>query len=223
MEGPTVTPNVERLLVRYLQIQDEMRQLDEEKASLNRQLCEHMAGYRQPCWFPTVAGQTLKIRVRHEVQVLYDEDLLRQRLGERYVQILRADPTKVRRHLAAVEDLLRPALDRVGSPDRDRVRTAVESGIVPRDAFSGAYEKTAWTTVAVMRLREKDQNGPQPSAAPRPPAPPPAQPPAKAPASSPATRSGPPGGRPGWQKKGTVRLRPRPPAATRGSAPGAAA
>lgn|GEM_PF-1233872 len=219
MEGPTVTPEVEQLLIRYLQIQDEVRRLEEEKAALNGRLCQHLAEFAQPCWFPTVAGQAIKVRVRHEVQVLYDEGLLRQRLGERYVQILKADPAKVRRHLTDIEDLLRPALDRVGSPDRERVRTAVESGVVPRDAFNGAYEKTSWTTVAVMRLREKDRDSRQRNDGPCPPTAAAASPSAR----PPAARPGRPAGRPGWQGTASVRLRPRPPAVTRGSAPGAAA
>lgn len=154
MTSTTLTPEIEKLLERYLQIQDETRQLDEEKAQLKERLAAHLASFTEPFWFPRVAGQPLKIRVLHTTDVTYNEELLRQRLGERYTQILRPDPAKIRRHLAEVEGLLRPALDLVGSPQRDQVRLAVERGAVPKDAFVGAFEKVSRTTIAVMRHRE---------------------------------------------------------------------
>jgi hypothetical protein len=207
MNGPTMTPEIERLLTRYLQIQDEMRRLDEEKTALNDRLCTHLTQFPGPFWFPTVGGQALKIRVRHDEHFVYNEELLRQRLGERYAQILKADPAKVRRHLGEIEDLLRPALGLVGTPNRERVRTAVEAGVVPRDAFTGAFEKTSCTTVAVMRLRDDDRAGGQRPGALR----------------TPATPPGRPAGPPGWQGTATGQPPPRPPAVPKGNAPGAAA
>lgn len=154
MSGMTLTPEIAALLNRYLQIQDETKRLDEEKARLKERLVGHLTGFNDPIWSPVVAGQALRIHVHHIVDVTYNEELLRQRLGERYLQILKPDPTKVRRHLAAVEDLLRPALDLVGSPQRDQVRTAVERGAVPKDAFAGAFEKVSRTIVTVTRQRD---------------------------------------------------------------------
>ena len=164
MNGTTLTPEIEKVLGRYLQIQDESRRLDEEKARLRERLAGHLAGFTELFWFPVVAGQPLRIRVQHTTDFSYDEELLRQRLGERYVEILKPDPTKIRRHLPAVEALLRPALDLVGSPQREQVRVAVERGAVPKDAFAGAFEKVSRTTIAVMRQRD-DEPGP---GAPRP-------------------------------------------------------
>jgi hypothetical protein len=161
MNGTILTPEIERLLGRYLQIQDETRRLDEEKGRLKGRLAGHLAGFTEPFWFPVVAGQALKIRVHHDTDFTYNEELLRQRLGERYPQILKPDPTKVRRHLAEVEELLRPALDLVGSPHRDQVRLAVERGAVPKDAFAGAFEKVSRTAITVMRQRDGDP-GPAP-------------------------------------------------------------
>lgn len=154
MNGTTLTPEIEKLLGRYLQIQDETRRLDEEKARLKDRLAGHLAGFVEPFWFPVVAGQPLRVRVHHATDFTYNEELLRQRLGERYLQILKPDPAKIRRHLSEVEELLRPALDLVGSPQRDQVRLAVERGAVPKDAFAGAFEKVTRTTIAVMRQRD---------------------------------------------------------------------
>ena len=156
MNGTTLTPEIEKLLGRYLQIQDETRRLDEEKARLKERLAGHLADFTEPFWCPVVAGQGLRIRVQHVTDFNYNEELLRQRLGERYLQILKPDPAKLRRNLSAVEDLLRPALDLVGSQQRDQVRAAVERGDVPKDAFAGAFEKVNRTTITVMRQRDGD-------------------------------------------------------------------
>jgi hypothetical protein len=156
MNGMTLTPEMEKVLGRYLQIQDETRRLDDEKARLKSRLAGHLASFREPFWFPVVAGQALKIRVHHDIDFSYNEELLRQRLGERYTQILRPDPTKIRHHLSEVAELLRPALDVVGSPHRDQVRVAVERGAVPKDAFVGAFEKVNRTLITVMRKHDGD-------------------------------------------------------------------
>jgi hypothetical protein len=154
MNGTTLTPEVEKLLARYLQIQDETRRLDDEKARLKDRLANHLADFTELFWFPVVAGRPVRVRVQHATEVTYNEELLRQRLGERYLKILKADPGKIRRHLSAVEELLQPALDLVGSPHRDQVRAAVERGDVPKDAFAGAFEKVTRTTIAVTRQRD---------------------------------------------------------------------
>ena len=159
------SPEIERLLVRYLQIQEEAGRLEEEKGLLKERLAEFLAGFQSPFWYPVVAGQPLRIRVRHEVDIQYDEPLLRERLGSLYAHILRPDPAKIRRNLGAVEELLRPALDLVGSPHRDTVRTAIERGVVPKDAFTGAFTKVNRTTIAVMRHHEDNGSGAPPDSA----------------------------------------------------------
>ena len=153
MGTPQLPAEVEATLVRYLAIQEEERRLDEEKATLRDRLARHLQDYQDPFWFPTVAGQALKVRVRHDTEVRYNEEILRERLGDSYRLILRPDPAKIRRNLARVESLLQPALDLVGSPDREQVRLAVEKGTVPREAFAGAFEKRNRTSITVTRLR----------------------------------------------------------------------
>ncbi len=162
MNGMALTPEVEQLLVRYLQIQEEVRRLEEEKGQLRDRLAGYLAEYQSPFWCPVVAGQPLRIRVRHEIDIEYNEELLRERLGDRYAQILRPDPAKIRRNLPAVETLLQPALALVGSPHRDSVRDAIERGAVPRDAFAGAFTKVSRTNITVMRQREGDGSGAPP-------------------------------------------------------------
>lgn len=157
MPVPEVTPEIERTLSRYLEIQQEEHRLAVEKERLQQALIAHLAGMTGTYWRVVVGGQPVKVRYRREVQVLYDEELLRKRLGERYVRLLKPDLAKLRRHLPEIERHLAPVLTLVGSPSPDRVRAAVSQGLVAQEEFSGAFTKQVKCTIAVMRARDEVQ------------------------------------------------------------------
>jgi hypothetical protein len=140
-------------LRRYLQIQVEEQRLREEKSGLQETLGRHMAQRRIEYWFPEVDGQALKVRCHEAIAIEYDEEALRRRLGERYLSILAPDIRKLRRCLADVGPALAPFLDKVGSPAPEKVRAAVERGVVQTSEFAGAFQKTTRRTVAVARVR----------------------------------------------------------------------
>jgi hypothetical protein len=154
-----VPPAIEQLLLRYLEIQERQRQLDEEKSRLRDQLADYLRDFQEPFWYPVAGGQPLRVRVKKETEVAYNEELLRQRLGDRYRLVLRPDPVKVRRHLAEIGDCLQPVLALVGSPHREAVRDAIGSGAVSKEEFAGAYEKKDRVILAVMRVREEGESG----------------------------------------------------------------
>ena len=57
----------------------------------------------------------------------------------------------IKTHLAEVTPLLAPLLQQVGSPSREKVKAAVESGVVERHAFDGAFTKTDSSVFSVGR------------------------------------------------------------------------
>jgi hypothetical protein len=144
---------MEAALARYLAIQTEEQALREEKSGLQQRIAAHMEQDGRDVWFPEVQGQRLKIRSVRSTVVEYDEEKLKVRLGERYGAILAPDPRKIRRNLGAVEAALAPFLDVVGSPSADRVRNAIERGVVRSEEFAGAFTKTARSLVSVSRVR----------------------------------------------------------------------
>ena len=152
---PPLPSEVEQALKRYLEIQREERRLADEKNELRRVLWTHLDGIRwdRLFWHPTVAGQSLRVRYQKRTVVEYDEEELRRRLGDRYAHILRADPRKIRQHLAEVEEHLKPVLELIGSPNRDRVRSAILARLVAKEDFAGAFRKTIKRTIAVLRER----------------------------------------------------------------------
>lgn len=140
-------------LRRYLEIQNSEAALKEEKSALQERLGRYMAGKSATLWMPEVDGQSLKVRRQSQQIVEYDEEVLRRRLGARYLSILAPDPKKIRAHLDELAPVLTPYLDRVGSPQPQTVRAAIEQGLVSKDDFAGAFRKEVRERVAVMKLR----------------------------------------------------------------------
>ncbi len=149
---PEMTPAVEQALARYVEIQEEMRVLQEEKNGLRDVLALHLAGVERCMWFPVVRGDRLRVRYTRETVVEYNAELLRRRLGDRYTQILAPDIKRIRRHLGDVAPVLAPVIETVGSVSREKVRAAIEQGVVQASEFAGAFEKQVKPRVAVTRL-----------------------------------------------------------------------
>jgi hypothetical protein len=160
MEGKhEVSAEIEMVLRRYLEIQAQEQRLKEEKNALRESIGRHMAGLELKYWYPTVDGQALKVRYRETTAIEYDESLLRDRLGERYPAILTPDLRKIRLHLDKLESLFAPVLGLIGTPSPEKVRAAIENGLVSRESFSGAFKKTLKPFVAVGKTRTRGTSG----------------------------------------------------------------
>ena len=153
---PELTPELTDILRRYTQNQEAEQRLREEKKELQGELKQALQHMRGRFWYPTVDGVDLKVSHSRTEQVVYDDDLLRRRLGDRFALVARPDLKKMRRHMGQVEPCLAPILDVVGSVDRARVKQAVESGAVQAEEFRGAFRKETVVRLAVMRQRPDD-------------------------------------------------------------------
>ena len=139
------------ILTRYLAIQKEEARLGEEKAELQRRLAEHMTKGELAAWKPEVDGQRLQVSCRKTVDIRYDEETLRTRLGDRYERILSPDIKKIKTHLHELEPLLSNALMLIGSPEPTKVKEAVMNGVVTKAEFDGAFTRTEKFAVSVRR------------------------------------------------------------------------
>lgn len=156
MNQVPLTPDIEAALKRYLQIQQEEARLQEEKKQLQETLARHLEQNQAGLWVPEVNGQKVKVRCTTSVSVAYDEVLLQDRLGERYAAICAPDPRKIKRHLGELDDVLKPVLGLIGSPQADKVRMAIEVGVARKEEFTGAFEKTTRRIVSVSKARADD-------------------------------------------------------------------
>lgn len=119
-------------------------------------------------WYPKIDGQALKVRYHETTAIEYNESLLHNRLGDRYLSILAPDLKKIRANLDKLESVLTPVLSLVGSPTPDKVRVAIENGIVNKESFTGTFKKTVKRFVAVSKAwaggmsdNADDNDGPQ--------------------------------------------------------------
>lgn len=143
--------NVQEALKRYVEIQESVASLEDEKKKLREVLVAHMQETGQSIWTPALDNKQLTVRYFSKTTVKYDEALLQQRLGDKYVQILEPDLAKIKVHLAEAAPLLQPLLQNIGTPSREKVKAAIESGSVDRHAFDGAFTKTDSSVFSVGR------------------------------------------------------------------------
>jgi hypothetical protein len=153
---PELPVEIEEALRRYLEIQAEEQRLKEEKTGLRDMIGEHMVGLERKYWYPQIDGQALKVRYRETTAIEYNESLLHDRLGDRYPAILAPDLRKIRLHLDKLESLFTPVLSLIGSPSPEKVRVALENGIVNKESFTGAFNKTVKRFVAVGKASAGD-------------------------------------------------------------------
>src|SRR4030042_2320542 len=155
-EAPGLPSEIESALKRYLEIQHEEQRLRQEKTDLQEEIGGYMARLEKKYWYPVIDGQTLRVRYRETSVIEYNESVLRDRLGNRYSAILAPDLRKIRLHLGEIESLFTPVLNLVGTPEPEKVRSAIEIGIVNRGEFTGAFKKTTKRYVAVSKARAGD-------------------------------------------------------------------
>ena len=152
-QQPQLTPAIENTLARYIEIQREQKGLEEEKTKLQQILITHVGPMNASLWTPVIGGEQLRVSYRTTVEVRYDERLLRNRLGERYIHVLALDLKKLKQNLSCAESHLEPIISIVGSPSRAKVRSAIVEGIVSKEEFEGAFEKTTKHQISVGRAR----------------------------------------------------------------------
>ena len=134
---------------RYQQIQQEIARLEEERERLRDLLVKDLAGNFPSKWHSTIDGKPILIVHEYKTSVRYDEPLLKERLGIRYVDILEIDGAKIRKNRELVRPLLASVLDKIGTPAASRVEEAVKSGLVSVADFQGAFRKVVTPYISI--------------------------------------------------------------------------
>ncbi len=148
---------LQALLQEYRQVESEIAAMEEERQSLRERIRELMTAAGKDHLSLTVGDETVFLVLEKRTDITYHEDLLRQRLGDQYAEILEPDPRKLRRVPAEMREALLPFLDQVGSPSRERIRAAIERGVIPQSAFKDAFEKTQRTILYVKKQPPREK------------------------------------------------------------------
>jgi hypothetical protein len=152
--GAYGTSNLDDTLRRYIAIQRETKRLEEERQTLRDVIIRHMRTRQWTFMKRTIDAEEIGIRCVPQTVVTYNEPLLRERLGNRYAEILDVDIKKVKDNLPNVTPLLSPVLALVGTPSREKVRDAIEHGRLESRLFEGAFTKTEKQQFAVMPIQK---------------------------------------------------------------------
>ena len=134
---------------RYQQIQQEIARLEEEREQLRDLLVKELDGKFPSKWHSTIDGKPILVVHEYKTSVRYDEPLLRERLGTRYMDILEIDGAKIRKNRELVRPLLASVLDKIGTPAASRVEAAVKSGLVSAADFQGAFHKVVTPYISI--------------------------------------------------------------------------
>lgn len=100
-----------------------------------------------------------KVSRREVCEIEYNEELLRERLGEeKYRSILSVDWKCVRENFEKLKPFMTPVIELVGVPSADKVKAGIESGALDRAAFSGAFVKRRKVQFAVSCKEMNNEN-----------------------------------------------------------------
>ncbi len=135
------TAELHRLLAEYRKMERAMTRLEDTKKTLRAALQRILEEEGESIFLANVDDEPIILELKPRVEIRYNEDLLRSRLGQDYHRILQPDLAKIRQHLAELESDLAPHLDKIGSPSREKIQQLVSSGEIPMDAFRGAFQK----------------------------------------------------------------------------------
>lgn len=135
------TAELHRLLSEYRKMEREMARLEDTKKTLRAALQKILEEEGKSIFLANVDSEQIMLELKPRVEIRYNEDLLRSRLGRDYPRILRPDISKIRQHLTELESDLAPHLEKIGSPSRIKIKQLVSSGEIPLDAFRGAFQK----------------------------------------------------------------------------------
>lgn len=150
-EAQDLRTELDQLLARLDQVDEQIDLLQLDKRQLRDCIAELMRLQGRDRLKVEGLDHTTSLRLTRRTTVKYDEELLRDRLGDRYRSILEPEMKRVRKHLPEIEHLLEPALDLVGAPSRERVERCILDGTVAAADFAGAFDKNTTDVLYVRR------------------------------------------------------------------------
>ncbi len=146
-----VNEALQALLREYRQVEREIEAMEEDRRTLRDRIRKLMEAAGKDHVSLTAGDEPLFLVLEKRVKIVYDEELLRKRLGNKYIDILDPDPRKLRRYPPEMREALQPFLEAIGSPSRQRIRSAIASGDIPQKVFEGAFEKKRETILYVKK------------------------------------------------------------------------
>ena len=147
------------ILTEYRMIEKELEYLEQQKQALREKIRGLLKEEGRTRYFIVVDNEPVVLDLRQHTEVRYNEALLQQRLGPKYVRILSPDLKKIRQHLQEITPVLTPYMDKIGSPSRDIIKQLILSGEFDKHEFQGTFEKVEKTTLYVKKSTGGNPDG----------------------------------------------------------------
>lgn len=141
-------------VARLMELKELEAQIVQEQAEVRAELSEFLESRAQKGWSGQIMGRPVRVTRQERTQITYNEELLRQRLGDRYRMIIGLDKKRLTEREDEVLRWLGDHAVEVGRVDRDKVKAALEQGACSSDEFRGTFERKVTYTVA-LQLTEK--------------------------------------------------------------------
>lgn len=129
------------ILAEYRLIEEQLEYLEQQKRILREKIRGLLESEGRNHYFLVVDNEAVALDLKKHTEVRYNEALLRQRLGPRYVRVLTPDLKKIRQHLQEITPALAPYLDKIGTPSREMIKQLILSGEFSTSEFQGTFEK----------------------------------------------------------------------------------
>jgi len=140
------------LLKQYRNVDQEIDRMEYEKRNLRTQIQQFLENRELSSFSIPVNNEQIILELKQNVSIKYDENLLRERLGEKYREILEIDLVKLRTAIGGLlEHELEQHIETIGSPSRTKIEKLIVEGKLEKGDFKGAFHKTLKSTLYVKR------------------------------------------------------------------------
>jgi hypothetical protein len=146
-------------LTRLMELKELEAQIEAEQREIRGEIAAYLEARSVKIWTGQLMGKGVKVTRQERVQIRYDEKLLRERLGDRYREIISLDRKLLASRESEVFQWLGEHALEVSKVDRQKVKEALERGGVDPEAFRGTFERQVSQTVALQVLDGGDSNG----------------------------------------------------------------
>ena len=144
------------LLLQLKQIDEQLAPLNEKREAVRQQIVNYMNQNGTERESAILGDSVFFVKKRTVSKVNYSEGILRQRLGDRYKAILDIDPKKLKGNSDQVINLIGDTILQVGSVSKEKVKAAINAGVVSVSDFDGAFEKTVKDYLTVVKKDASD-------------------------------------------------------------------
>ncbi|MBF0223843.1 MAG: hypothetical protein HQK76_00185 [Desulfobacterales bacterium] len=151
MNDISIKEELKETLAKYRIIEQELENLEKQKQMLRSKIQLLLENLGQTSYNTVIEEKPIALQLKYQTDIKYNEELLKHRLGDKYIHILEPDLKKIKQHLHEITPALAHYMETIGSPSRDKIKELILGGEFDKQDFSGAFKKIHKTTLYVKK------------------------------------------------------------------------